>query len=70
MNSILPNTGNRWRGVIAAYREWLPVTDATPVVSLNEGNTPLIRADNFAKAAGGGFELSLKYEGVNPTRSF
>jgi threonine synthase len=70
MNSILPTQGNRWRGVIHAYREHLPVSDATPVVSLNEGNTPLIRADNFTRAIGGNFELWLKYEGVNPTCSF
>lgn len=70
MNSILPLQGNRWRGVIHAYREHLPVSDATPVVSLNEGNTPLVRADNFVRAIGGEFELWLKYEGVNPTCSF
>src|SRR5580700_11840687 len=70
MNSILPSQGNRWRGVIAAYRPWLPVSDATPVISLNEGNTPLIRVDNFVRAIGGEFELWLKYEGVNPTCSF
>jgi threonine synthase len=70
MNSILPKEGNRWRGVIAAYRQWLPVSDSTPVVSLNEGNTPLVRADNFVRAIGGDFQLWLKYEGVNPTCSF
>ncbi len=70
MNSILPRQGNRWRGVIHAYRRWLPVTARTPVVSLNEGNTPLIRVDNFVKTVGGEFELWLKYEAVNPTCSF
>ena len=70
MSSILPTQGNRWRGVIHAYRAHLPVTDATPVISLNEGNTPLVRADNFVRAIGGNFELWLKYEGVNPTCSF
>jgi threonine synthase len=70
MNSILPVEGNRWRGVIAAYRAWLPVSDSTPVVSLNEGNTPLVRADNFVRSIGGDFELWLKYEGLNPTCSF
>src|ERR1700728_1450460 len=70
MNSILPTEGNRWRGVIAAYRKWLPVSDSTPVVSLNEGNTPLVRADNFVRDIGGDFELWLKYEGLNPTCSF
>jgi threonine synthase len=70
MNSILPVEGNRWRGVIHAYRQWLPVSDSTPVVSLNEGNTPLVRVDNFVRSIGGDFELWLKYEGVNPTCSF
>jgi threonine synthase len=70
MNSILPRQGNRWRGVIHAYRRLLPVTARTPVVSLNEGNTPLIRVDNFVKTIGGEFELWLKYEAVNPTCSF
>jgi threonine synthase len=70
MNSILPPEGRRWRGVIDAYRAYLPVSDATPVVSLNEGNTPLVRADSFVRAIGGNFQLWLKYEGVNPTCSF
>jgi threonine synthase len=70
MNSILPKSGNRWRGVIHAYRSYLPVTKNTPIVSLNEGNTPLIRADNFVQAIGADIQLWLKYEGVNPTCSF
>jgi threonine synthase len=59
-----------WRGVIKQYRKYLPVTDRTPVVSLNEGNTPLIRAYNLEKVIGGDLELWLKYEGLNPTASF
>jgi len=59
-----------WQGVIACYARYLPVSDATPVVTLNEGNTPLIRAENFVDAIGGKFELWLKYEGLNPTCSF
>ena len=59
-----------WPGVIRHYRSYLPVTDATPVVSLQEGNTPLIRAENFVEATGGNYELWLKYEGMNPTCSF
>jgi threonine synthase len=70
MNSFFPTDGNGWRGVIAAYRQWLPVSDSTPVVSLNEGNTPLLRVDNFVRAIGGDFALWLKYEGLNPTCSF
>src|SRR5919197_4080618 len=58
------------RGVIARYARYLPVSDATPVVTLNEGDTPLVRVDNFVEAIGGRFELWLKYEGLNPTCSF
>ncbi len=59
-----------WRGLIHRYRGRLPVTEATPVVTLHEGNTPLIPVPNFVKAIGGDFELHLKYEGLNPTASF
>ena len=61
---------NRWRGVIEEYRKFLPVTEKTPVISLGEGNTPLIRATRLAKAISPGVELYLKFEGVNPTGSF
>ena len=60
----------RWRGVIEEYQKFLPVTEKTPVVSLGEGNTPLIRAGRLAKAIAPGVELYLKFEGVNPTGSF
>jgi threonine synthase len=59
-----------WKGVIHRYAQHLPVSEKTPVISLNEGNTPLIRVDNFVEAIGGKFELWLKYEGLNPTCSF
>src|SRR3989440_3044871 len=61
---------NSRNGVIARYARYLPVSDATPVVTLDEGNTPLVRAANFVSAIGGRFELWLKYEGLNPTCSF
>jgi threonine synthase len=57
-------------GVIERYRKFLPVSDKTPVVSLNEGNTPLIPAPWLSKTLGSGFEVYLKYEGLNPTGSF
>lgn len=60
----------RWNGVIDHYAAYLPVTPGMPVISLNEGNTPLVRADNFVEALGGSFTLYLKYEGLNPTCSF
>ncbi|HRZ87211.1 MAG TPA: threonine synthase [bacterium] len=60
----------KWQGLINHYREYLPVSDRTPVVTLNEGNTPLIRAENTKKYLAGGIEVFYKYEGLNPTGSF
>jgi len=59
-----------WQGLIHRYRSHLPVSEATPVVTLHEGNTPLLRVDNFVRAIGGEFALYLKYEASNPTASF
>lgn len=61
---------NRWRGVIEEYRKFLPVTERTPVITLGEGNTPLIRASRLAKTIAPGIDLYLKFEGANPTGSF
>jgi threonine synthase len=58
------------RGIITRYREYLPVTDATPVVSLNEGSTPLIYSPRLSELVGRGCEVYIKYEGLNPTCSF
>jgi threonine synthase len=57
-------------GVLAKYREFLPITDRTPLITMNEGDTPLIRAHNLARELGVRGELWLKYEGANPTGSF
>ena len=57
-----------WRGLIEAYRDRLPVTDATPVITLYEGNTPLLPAP--ALSARTGCDVYLKVEGGNPTGSF
>ncbi|MFF5174952.1 threonine synthase [Micromonospora sp. NPDC000089] len=57
-----------WRGLIETYRDRLPVTDATPVVTLHEGNTPLLPAPALADRLG--CEVHLKVEGANPTGSF
>ena len=57
-----------WPGVIAAYRDRLPVTPATPVITLREGNTPLIPAPHLSDLTGR--EVYLKFEGANPTGSF
>jgi threonine synthase len=59
-----------WPGVIRRYAQFLPVTAETPVVTLLEGNTPLISVPNFVAAIGGSFDLRLKYEAMNPTCSF
>ncbi len=70
MNQASSSNPSHWRGVIDRYARYLPVSGQTPIVTLNEGNTPLVRAENFAAELGGGFELWLKYEGLNPTCSF
>jgi threonine synthase len=57
-----------WRGVIQQYRNHLPVTSETPVVSLGEGNTPLLHSRILSERTG--LEVYLKYEGTNPTGSF
>ena len=57
-----------WRGVIEEYRDRLPVSDATPVISLREGGTPLVRAQVISELTG--CEVWLKVEGANPTGSF
>ena len=61
-------TARLWRGVIEEYRDRLPVDDATPVVTLCEGGTPLVRSEPLSQATG--CEVWLKYEGANPTASF
>ena len=55
--------------LLERYREFLPITDQTPLLTLSEGNTPLIQAPRLADALGVG-ELWLKIEGMNPTGSF
>jgi threonine synthase len=57
-----------WRGVIEEFRDRLPVTTATPVVTLREGGTPLVPAPRLSKLTG--CEVHLKVEGLNPTGSF
>lgn len=59
-----------WRGIIHHYREYLPVNENTPVITLYEGNTPLVHAQNLAREVGFKGEIFLKYEGLNPTGSF
>lgn len=57
-----------WQGLIHAYSDYLPVNEKTPVISLHEGNTPLIYACHLSELTGA--QVWLKYEGLNPTGSF
>lgn len=57
-----------WHGIISHYKKFLPVSDRTPVVTLREGNTPLIEAKNIKALSG--LNLHFKFEGANPTGSF
>lgn len=59
-----------WNGVIDRYKDFLPIADSTPIITLKEGNTPLLYSANLSKRLGDGYEVHLKYEGVNPTGSF
>ncbi|MBE9032686.1 threonine synthase [filamentous cyanobacterium LEGE 11480] len=65
-----PRSGTAWRGLIEEYRRYLPVTDSTPVVTLREGNTPLIPVPTIAAEIGKGVRVFVKYDGLNPTGSF
>lgn len=58
----------QWRGLIEEYRSWLPVDEATPVVTLREGGTPLVYACTISEMTG--CQVWLKYDGANPTGSF
>ncbi len=58
----------RWKGLIEEYKEFLPVTENTPALTLNEGNTPLIKLEKISEELG--INLYVKTEGANPTGSF
>ncbi len=60
----------RWPGIIEHYRRFLPIAPGAPVVTLNEGNTPLIESPDLARRLGVGVRCFLKFEGSNPTGSF
>ncbi|MGH7983028.1 MAG: threonine synthase [Candidatus Udaeobacter sp.] len=60
----------RSRGVIEHYREFLPISASTPIVSLGEGSTPLVYCTQLSERVGRGCEVFVKNEGVNPTGSF
>ncbi|MGH8670598.1 MAG: threonine synthase [Burkholderiales bacterium] len=60
----------RYAGLIPRFREYLPVSQETPVISLCEGNTPLIELRNIPRIIGSSVRLWAKFEGLNPTGSF
>ena len=60
----------KWPGLINAYKQYLPVTKSTPIVTLNEGNTPLIFSQSISALIGNDTKVYLKYDGLNPTGSF
>lgn len=66
----IAKSANNWQGLIATYSAFLPVSDATPIVTLLEGNTPLIPAPAIASLIGRGVKVHVKYDGLNPTGSF
>ncbi len=70
--SLSAATSNRqaWKGLIEEYRQYLPVTETTPVVTLHEGNTPLIPVPAIAQRIGRQVRVLVKYDGLNPTGSF
>jgi threonine synthase len=73
MTLTLPTTQSSlkcWPGLIEAYRNYLPVSESTPVITLQEGNTPLIPAPTIAELIGKQVQVYLKYDGLNPTGSF
>lgn len=65
---MTPHGAHQWRGVIEEYRERLPVSAKTPIISLREGGTPLIHAAHLSQMLNN--DVWLKFEGANPTGSF
>ncbi len=59
-----------WKGLIEEYRPYLPVTDKTPVITLKEGDTPLLFGPRISQKLGNGLKVFFKFEGLNPTGSF
>ena len=60
----------RYTGLIENYRDRLPVSDGTRIISLGEGNTPLIKLNNISDLQAKQVDLYVKYEGLNPTGSY
>src|SRR6266496_1865042 len=69
MKPTIPKS-QQGRGVIQRYRKYLSVSESTPIISLGEGDTPLIHCPKLSKRVGHGCDVFVKNEGVNPTGSF
>lgn len=69
-DTTAPAQWSTWPGIIGAYRSYLPVTEATPIITLKEGNTPLIPVPAIAAQIGRQVEVFVKFDGLNPTGSF
>jgi threonine synthase len=70
VRAVKPEASSAWPGVIRYYRDLLPVDKEECIVTLNEGNTPLLRCGNLERAINPDIQLYLKLEGLNPTCSF
>jgi len=64
------NAKSPWKGIIREYFEHFPVNEKTPIITLLEGNTPLVKVNNLTKKLNIDLELYLKFDGANPTGSF
>tara|TARA_Y100000589_G_scaffold326514_1_gene366403 strand:- start:36 stop:1136 length:1101 start_codon:yes stop_codon:yes gene_type:complete len=68
---ILPSYKKRnWPGLMKAYKNYLPINSKTPIITLKEGNTPLIFSNKLSELIGNNTKVYLKYDGLNPTGSF
>ena len=68
---ILPSYKKKnWPGLIKAYKNYLPINSKTPIITLNEGNTPLIFSNKLSDLISNNTKVYLKYDGLNPTGSF
>ncbi|XHU95305.1 MAG: threonine synthase [cyanobacterium endosymbiont of Rhopalodia gibba] len=68
--TLPPTNCQPWPGLIETYRPYLPVSEATPIITLLEGNTPLIQVPHISRQIGRGVKVLVKYDGLNPTGSF
>src|SRR5438876_5236472 len=67
---LIGSNSKQGRGVIDRYRQYLPISDSTPIISLGEGDTPLIYSPRLSERVGRDCTVFVKYEGLNPTGSF